>query len=721
MRQVFLQKGAVVVKEICQPVMDEYTVLVMVHYSFISSGTEAATVAQASQQGLFSNVSEKMKKVLESVASHGIEGTVALVRSKLKGEHQVLGYSCSGRVIAVGKKVRQVRIGDYVACAGAGFAHHADLVCVPEHLVVKVQQETLKQSSITTIGAIALQGIRQAQVQLGETVCVVGLGLLGQLTVQLLKRAGCNVIGTDIIDQRLELARTFGADCTLHAMRDDIKREIEYITDHHGVDATIITAASRGDTIIQQAMEITRKKGVVVLVGDVDLRFERAPFYAKEIDLRISCSYGPGRYDPLYEHQGIDYPFAYVRWTENRNMQAFVRLLEQKQLNIDDLITSEVSLDNISQAYETIKNKEALGILVSYDVCPYTAVQEDMLLSTNKPHTFIPAKKDGVMRVGIIGAGGFAKLQLMPIIASLGNTKIKGIADADITAALNASNVYSAEKTCTDYMDLLHEDLVDAVVIASPHKFHCAQALSALSYGKAVFIEKPMVTNWEQLNQMRAFLKDNPAVRICVDYNRTFAPFIQKIKRALAKRKQPMIMHYRMNAGIISKDHWVQTEIGAGRIIGEACHIVDLFCYLTGSKPIAVSVESMHSADENIFPTDNFCVQLSFEDGSVCSLLYTSVGNTKLSKERMELFFDGKAIVMDNYMTLEGYGLYPGFNVSTKYPDKGHAALLQAFFNTVRQPTFVPPIDYQRLDLVAELSLIIDALACNGGGAQHVL
>lgn len=719
MRQVFLHKGAVVVKEICEPVMDDNVVLVAVHYSFISSGTESATIAQASENGPLSNISHKMKKVLESVASHGIEGTAALIKSKLHGELQALGYSCSGRVIAVGKLVRMIRIGDYVACAGAGFAHHADLICVPEHLVVRVKQECLKEASVTTIGAIALQGLRQADVKLGETVCVIGLGLLGQLTVQLAKRAGCTVIGIDLLKERLELAKNIGADYVLHAMDNNVSNDVAYITDHYGVDATIITAAAQQDTIIQQAMELTRKKGVVVLVGDVALQFDRTPFYHKEIDLRISCSYGPGRYDPLYEGQNVDYPFAYVRWTENRNMQAFVKLVEQRALAIDPLITEQTTLEHIAQAYEHLQNRSVLGVLVAYEG-RYDGYCQTILPSSTQEQRFVPARCPDIIRVGVIGAGGFAKIKLMPLISKLPNVKLNAIADADVTAALNSAQLYKAAKTCTDYTDFFKDNCVDAVVIASPHKYHCAQAIDALSQGKAVFIEKPMVTSWQQLEQMRTYLKQQHQAMICVDYNRSFAPFMQKIKNVLQARKQPLIMHYRMNAGFIDKSHWVQTEVGAGRIIGEACHIIDLFYYLTDSKPVALSVETMHSSDENIFPTDNFSLQMSFEDGSVCSLLYTSVGNTKLSKERMELFFEGKSIIMDDFFTLQGYGLYPGFDEYSRSQDKGHAALLERFFAALKEPVFVPPIDYKRLDLVSELTLIADSLACKGGGARDV-
>lgn len=720
MRQVFLQKGAIVVKEVCAPSMQEHDVLVAVHYSFISSGTEAATILQDEQNTLFSNVPTKIKKVLESVASHGIEGTAALIKSKLKGESQALGYSCSGRVLAVGDKVRSIRIGDFVACAGAGYAHHADLVCVPEHLVVKVAEDKVKEASITTIGAIALQGIRRADVRLGETVCVIGLGLLGQLTVQLAKRSGCTVIGIDLLPERLELAMKLGADRVLHPEHDAVLNEILFMTGHHGVDATVITAAAKDDAILQQAMELTRKKGKVVLVGDVQIACDRSPFYAKEIDLRISCSYGPGRYDAVYEQQGIDYPYAYVRWTENRNMQAFVRLLEKNEIDVSMLATHEVTLDTIAQAYTHIKEQRGLGMLIAYDQHERLVPETKTMQAGEVASTFKPARRDA-LRVGMIGAGGFAKVKLMPTIAKLDNVRINAIADVDAAATLNSANLYNAAKVCTDYQDLLSEDVVDAVVIASPHTFHAAQAMQALSCGKAVFLEKPMVTNRQQLDDMRAFLKTHDAVPFCVDYNRSFAPFMQKIKKALDKRSGPIVVHYRMNAGLISKDHWVQTKVGAGRIIGEACHIIDLFCFLTDAKVRAVSVEAMHSSDEHLFPTDNFSVQLSFSDGSVCSLLYTSIGHASLAKERMELFFDGKAIVMDDYRTLKGYGMYPGFDEMSSSPDKGHALLLKKFFDACSVSDFVPPISYQRLDQVAELTLIIDELACRGGGARDLL
>ena len=342
MRQVFLDRGTVVVKEVCRPLLDEYSVLVSVHYSFISSGVEVAAINNSRQSLFLTNIPKKIEKVLSSISAHGIERTTALIKGKLKGELETLGYSCSGCVIAVGKKVKNFRTGDYVACAGAGFANHADIVCVPENLVVRVHKpEYLKHASLTTLGATAIQGLRRAGVQLGETVCVWGLGLLGQLTVQLAKCSGCNVVGVDLLHDRLELAKSCGAHAVYDATDPDVIKDIVFGTGQLGVDVTLITASSKSDLIIQQAIQVTRKKGKVVVLGEVGMNLDRNPLYTKEIDVLMSCSYGPGRYDQLYEQKSQDYPYPYVRWTENRNMQAFVEMLEHDRLSLNPLIKNE--------------------------------------------------------------------------------------------------------------------------------------------------------------------------------------------------------------------------------------------------------------------------------------------------------------------------------------------------------------------------------------------
>ncbi len=717
MRQLFLEKGKITLKEVCQPVLDSNGLLVEVHYSCISSGTEMATIANAQPLTLFSNIHHKIAKVIESLATHGIDGTKDLIKGKLSGTLSTLGYSCAGQVVAVGNRITRFRVGDFVACAGAGFANHADVIYVPENLAVLVHDaHYLKQASLTTIGSIALQGLRRAQPQLGETICVLGLGLLGQITVQLAQLSGCQVIGIDLMPERLDLARRLGATNVLLADEKNMVKEIGFLTNHYGVDTTIVTAASKSNSIVQQAMEITRKKGKVVIVGDVGLALERSPFYQKEIDFLISCSYGPGRYDTSYELNGIDYPYPYVRWTENRNMESFIELVEKQKINVDSLISGCFDVQQAEQAYAALQEKQGLCMVLSFEE---SRKKEVMKTSEEIDRTIINRKKS-TLRIGFIGAGGFAKVKLMPIISRMKNLKINAIVDPNVSNSINVSRVYGAAKALIDDKELFETDLVDVVVIASPHKFHCQQAIAALAQGKAVFMEKPMVTTFEQYQELYKAISQRPHVPFCVDYNRSFAPFIKKIKQVITKRSSPVMIQYRMNAGFIPKDHWIQTELGAGRIIGEACHIVDLFCYLTDAQPRAVSVEALRPKTDNLFPTDNVSIQISFSDGSVCSLLYTSLGHNELGKERMELFFDSKTIVMDDFLVLQGYGLPASFNERATIQDKGHEELLTQFFNALQQEQFQPPIEVNRLCTVAQLTLVIDQLACAGGGNKEI-
>jgi predicted dehydrogenase len=721
MRQVFLENGALVVQNVAQPHLDDRSILVSIHYSFISSGTEAATVANAGQSTLFHNLPHKIKAVLQSLAQNGVEGTQALIRSKLKGTLQALGYSCSGKVIAVGKKVTKFRPGDFVACAGAGWANHADVVCIPENLAVAVQDESMvKYASITTIGAIALQGVRRAQVQLGEIVAVVGLGLLGQITVELLKNSGCVVIGIDFLEDRLALAKELGADYVFTSS-EQVQKELEFLTRHKGIDCTIITAATESSEVVQAAMEYTRRKGRVVVVGDVGLNLQRNPLYKKEIDFLISCSYGPGRYDTAYELDGRDYPYDYVRWTENRNMEAIVALIKNKKLSVAKLASQEFHIEDVAQAYDEIKAKRVLGVILKYtpksDIAFIPAVKMPF---KDESITFPELSKKKSIRVGFIGVGGFAQVKLLPIVSKVDGVKISAIVDANVTNAENTSRTYGAAVALVNEIELFEKDIVDAVVIASPHSFHCDQIIAALQHGKAVFVEKPMVTTFDQHEKLSSFLTKNPTAPFCVDYNRSFAPFIQKIKWELVNRKTPVMIRYRMNSGYIPGSHWVQTDMGAGRLIGEACHIFDLFCFLTGSQPVSVSAEAIKPLSDDLFPTDNFSVQINFKDGSLCSLLYTALGHSGLGKEHMEVFYDGKSILMDDYKKLEGFGVSRSFNETMAFQDKGHEFLLNKFFAGLRAEEQAMPISIERLNTVSQLTLIIDKLVCQGGGETHL-
>lgn len=719
MKQVFLQKGKALLHEVPTPIARENDVLVKVAYSFISSGTESATLNNSEKslvEKFFSNSKENTQKVLGAIKENGINGTVALIKGKKNNVINV-GYSCSGQVVGIGRNVEKLKVGDYVACAGSGFANHAQVVCIPKNLVTKVIGKSfLKSASITTIGSIAMQGVRRADLRLGEKVCVLGLGLIGQITVQLAKLSGCQVFGIDLNQSRLDIAKKMGADFIFNPTSSDIKKEMDFITSHYGVDTTIITAASSSGLIIDNAMNITRRKGKVVLVGDVKLDFNRDPFYSKEIDFLISCSYGPGRYDNNYEKNGRDYPYSYVRWTENRNMELFVDLIEQGKINIDSLVSDEFELDNVESAYDSIKHGGSLGVLLSYQNAEY---KEDVLTqiakNTEVKEYVTPKNK---IKVGCIGIGGFAKIKLLPLLSKNKKIKIDYVVDTDLTNLVNTAKLYDAKHIGNDCRNVVIDDDINMVVIATPHKFHLTQTIESLKSGKAVFVEKPAAVNFEELKILEDFLEKNPNSLYCVDFNRSFSPFCAQIKNKIKNRINPLVINYRMNAGFIPKDHWIQDQENGGRIIGEACHIFELFCFFTDSEPLSISVSSLNSKNDDIVSNDNAIINLSMKDGSCCSLIYTAIGDGNMGKERMEIFFDGKSILMDDYLRLKGYGLPIAFNRKVGAADKGHENLLTQFINVAKKSNKQLPISFSRIIMATKISLIADKLARNGGGFE---
>jgi predicted dehydrogenase/threonine dehydrogenase-like Zn-dependent dehydrogenase len=718
MNQVFLKNGLPVVCQVPSPLLDEHSVLVEVHYSFISSGTERATIAQASKPlitQLASNINAYTIKIKECLKNHGFATTLALIKEK---QHQTLplGYSCSGKIIGVGKAVKNLYIGDFVACAGSEFAFHANIVKVPYQLVCKLATNNhLKHASITTIGSIALQGIRRANIQLGEKICILGLGLLGQLSTQLAKLSGAQIFGIDIQQSRLDLAQHYGAFRTFYN-DENVVREILFATDHHGVDTTIITASSASGELLQQAMEITRRKGKVIIVGDIKLDFDRNPFYAKEIDLLISCSYGPGRYDTSYEQEGIDYPFAYVRWTEQRNLALFSSLIEQGQIDITQLISNEYAIENAADAFINLQKNSSLGTIISYT--PSNEPPKNNAIVSQQNFVALPfIKPQKKIRVGVVGIGGFAKTKLLPTLQAINNVTIDALADINVAQLISLSKVYQATIVSNSYTQLASNRDLDAVVIATPHSIHTQQALHCMTYGKAVFLEKPAAINFEQLHTLAMFMLANPKSLLCVDFNRAHAPYIQKIKQALLNRRNPVIIQYSVNAGFLPLSHWTQSSAQGGRLIGEACHIIDLFCFLTDAHPRSLQISVLQTNNPSVSGTDNISMQLSMSDGSICSLLYTAQGNFKASKEYCSIFFDGKTIIMDDYKKLEGYGISKSFNASCSIGDKGHANLLKQFFKELSNDNPTMPIPFTRIYITTLISIVAHELALAGGGS----
>ena len=711
MRHLFLDTGEQKIKEVAQSLLDDHAVLVTVHYTFLYTNSEIEQAIKA-QHKLLKNVPQKVRSTLKSIAN-----TNPIDSFK---KTNTFGRSCSGQVIAIGKKVRTVIPGDFVACV-ADNANHTDLVCVPQHVVVKLSnKKTMRYACICALGASAMQAIRRASLALGETVCVIGLNIVGQLIVQLAKQAGCTVIAIDQHKERLEVAQQCGADAVYNSDEDNVIQKVAYLTNHYGVDTIIITDSYRHNVVEKQIRQIIRKHGRVVIVGQMRFHLEQDVINDKEIDVLISGSYGPGFGDSLYENHGVDYPYPYVRWTEQRNMQAFISLLERGAILIDPLISKEVTLTNIETALDNVVTQKACGVIFNYQSEKTKLKKPKKPISKkSNPIRFTPAIQNTV-RVGLIGAGSFIYDKLVPLFTSTKQIKLSAIVNADSGRAQHVSQAYGTVKSYVFYEELFHEDIVDAVIIASPHKFHSNQALKALQAGKAVLVENPMAINTQQLEQIKSFIQEHKSVPFCVDYNRSFAPFIIKIKKTLEKRHAQVMIQYRINAPMLVPNHWMNSEIGAGRIIGQAAHIIDLFCYLTSAKPLAVSVEGVQTIRDDIFPTDNFSVQIRFDDGSLCSLLYTTLGNKSSNSERMELFFDGKTIVLDNYVHLQGFGLPSWFNEVSTLPNKGHEELISQFLHALKSELFKSPISFERLETVAELTLIIDQLACEGGGTKTI-
>lgn len=689
MRQVLIRRGQVTVENVPAPIVEEGHILVEVAYSLISAGTEISSVENSGKSLVRRALEQpdRVLKVVDHLRKQGIQKTVAKVTGQVAGPTPT-GYSCSGIVIQVGRGVTGFQPGDRVACAGAGIANHAEIVLVPGNLAVKVPEGCdLKDAASVTLGAIAMQGVRRADPRLGEIVAVIGLGLLGQLTVQLLKVAGCRVVGFDLDPRRVALARQLGADHAFNPAAVEVKNEIRHLTGDHGVDATIITAASSSDAIVQQAMEMTRKKGRVVVVGAVGLGLQRSPFYEKEIDFLISCSYGPGRYDQAYEEKGVDYPYAYVRWTENRNMQEYLRLVAEGKVRLAEILEREYDLAQAPQAYEELKSaaQKPLGVLLRYPIDG-----SDSGAGKLETKTVLRSRPvSGKIRIAVVGAGNFAKAVHLPNLQKLSDLyHIRAIVSGTGANALATAQQFGADYASTNYEDVLNDPEVDAVLICTRHHLHARQAIQAARAGKAIFLEKPMALNQAELDELVAVLQET-GVPFMVGFNRRFSPAARRVKELIADRQNPLMILYRMNAGYLPPDHWTQTEEGGGRIIGEACHILDLFQYFVGAPVAEVSATAIAPNTEHVLAGDNVSITLRYADGSVATLLYTALGSPDFGKEYMELYVDGRVLVLDDYKTLQVRGgAIKGWSGS--FQDKGHLDELRAFADYVSTPSSMP-------------------------------
>lgn len=639
------------VQQVPAPRVSPKNILVRVIHSCISVGTESTGV-KMSGLPLYRRALKQphhVKRVLEVMRDQGIKRTFDRVRGQLAAGLPT-GYSAAGEVLEVGSQVEGFRAGDLVACSGAGIANHAEIIDVPVNLAVRIPDGlSTAQASTITLGAIALQGVRRANPTLGETIAVIGLGLIGQITAQLLRIHGCRVIGTDLDPARVQTAVENGMDFGVDPATDNLVDRAMKVTDGYGVDAAIVTAASSGSAVIHEAMQVCRKKGRVVLVGDVGLNLNREDLYKKELDFLISCSYGPGRYDPVYEEGGHDYPLPYVRWTENRNMEEYLRLLAERRLSLDGLQTRILPIDSAAEAYESLKSKNGhpLVVLLSYPPSD-TALQRTVRLH-------LPPIRSGVVRVALVGAGGFAQGMHLPNLAKLtGSFELHCVMSRTGANARAAATQFGAAYATTDYEHVLNDPSIDLVLIATRHNLHAEMVLAALKAGKHVFVEKPLALNADELDAIERFYQGGgPLPLLLTGFNRRFSPAIQFIQKTLATRTTPLIVNYRMNAGRMPADHWVYSEEGGGRNIGEACHIYDLFGALTKSQPADICAQSIAASGTQWKKNDNFAATISFKDGSVCSLTYTDLGHKSFPKETMDVFADGCVASLQDYRSVD--------------------------------------------------------------------
>jgi predicted dehydrogenase/threonine dehydrogenase-like Zn-dependent dehydrogenase len=690
MKQVLqnARTAEITVAEVPAPKLLAGCVLVRTSASLVSAGTERAASEFAGK-----NILQKarmrpdlVREVLNKIGREGLVSTMTAVRSRLD-QPSALGYSSAGTVIAVGEGVADIGVGDRVACAGAGHAVHAEFACVPRFLAARIPAPSIsiEEAAFTTLGAVALQGMRNADAKLGDTVAVIGLGLLGQLTVQILKAAGCCVLGMDISPDRADLALSLGA----NAVSTTTGSFHELCLQHsagHGVDSVLITAQTASNDPLNLAAEIARNRAAIVAVGTVGMDIPRRTFYEKELDFRVSRSYGPGRYDAAYEQKGIDYPIGYVRWTENRNMDAFLNLLAARKLDLLPLITHRFPISRAQTAYDLITGKtreEFLGVLISY---PEEAADEHVMeLSTSVR----PTNSQSFVRLGFLGTGSFAISTLLPAIKKIDRIELSVACAANGSHAWHAAKKFGFRSCATDDHTILKDPSVNAVAIATRHHLHAPQTVAAIRAGKHVFCEKPLCINEAELREI-AVAHENASALLMVGFNRRFSPFAIRMKDFLREAGEPLVLHYRINAGFLPADHWLHDPLqGGGRIIGEVCHFVDFLCFLTGSSITEVETHALQNSGR--YSNDNVICSLQFADGSGGTITYLANGDKSYSKERVEVFGAGRVAVLDDFRRLELIrgGRKRVFR-SPLRQDKGHRGEWEAFAAAIRNGSQSP-------------------------------
>jgi predicted dehydrogenase/threonine dehydrogenase-like Zn-dependent dehydrogenase len=685
-----LKDGRIEVMDVPRPVLAPEGVLVDVRASLLSSGTERSTV-EAARQGLIGKARarpEQARQVLEKARREGVKAAVDAVRMRLE-QPSALGYSSAGVVIEAGSRVAGLRPGDRVACAGGGHAVHAELNYVPANLCVRLPDAvTFEAGAFATVGSIALQGVRQSEARIGERVAAIGLGLVGQLTCRILAAGGCEVVGLDVVDDLVDRARVAGVRSAYTRAALDMR---DLPRDARGCDAIIVTAATVSDDPIRLAGALARDRARVVVVGDVGMDLPRSSYYGKELELRLSRSYGPGRYDRAYEERGLDYPIGYVRWTERRNLAAFVELLAEGRVVVDDLITARIAIEQAPEAYETLLNGSvsSLGLVLTYGPFEPPAAPER---ATRKPRPVGAAPA-----AGVIGAGSFSQRVLVPALRDAGFS-LALVASANGLSAKSAAERFRFSGAVTPD-ELLGADGLDAVCVASRHGSHASYSIRALERGLAVFVEKPPALSVPELDALRDAARGQV---LQVGFNRRFAPLAVTMRDHIAHRQQPVELLYRVAAGRLADGHWLNDpDEGGGRLVGEGCHFVDFACWFIGALPSRVSA-SVPGGSEQLSLGQRFSITLTFSDGSLATILYGSESAHGVGKEWVEAHSAGSSAVLDDYRRLALHGGRRSRTLRDRAQDKGHHAQFVAFRQALDGETVEGPDPLETMRVTLE-------------------
>jgi len=683
-----IKDGKTIVEDVPIPTPREGQALVKVSASLVSAGTERMVVefAEKSYLGKARSRPDLVKQTLDKAKREGIMPTVQAVFNRLD-QPMGLGYSTAGTIVALGKNMQGFKVGQRVACAGGGYATHAEYNVVPRNLLTPLPKNVdFESASFTTLGAIALHGFRLAETQLGENVAVIGLGLLGLLTIQLAAAAGCNVLGIDIDPKRVKLASSFGIQAVVRAQAE---ATASAFTSNRGFDSIIICADTSSNDPVELAGVIARDRAKVVATGAVGLNFPRKVYYEKEIAFINSRSYGPGRYDLNYEENGQDYPIGYVRWTEGRNFQAVVDLMASGKLNVSPLISHRFNIEEGVKAYEVITGKKKepfLGVLLTY---PERKMKEERKVE----FLSIVRGQSSVVKLGVLGAGLFANSTLLPILKSNKDFELVGIASSGGLHAQHSGKKFGFQYATSFEDEIINDPKINTVAILTRHDTHADLIVKALKAGKNVFVEKPLAITPEQLKKIEKQLSITN-YQLLVGFNRRFSPFAQSLKSQISNLPEPKHLHYRVNAGFIPANHWTQDEaIGGGRIIGEACHFIDLITYLVGALPVKVSAHALPNNGK--YKEDNVSMTFTFADGSIGVVDYLANGDKSMPKERLEVFCGGMVAVLDDYVSLTT--VKDGRKKEERIAqDKGWRAEMAAFADSVKAGK-EPPIPYEQI------------------------